>query len=186
MTNGLGYGQTHRENLCSLDVEDVSDKVQADKILERFTVLLQLSAIRNGLFVDLLRAKMERKVERDERTKHLLEKTVAETRAEVDTNGKHNPNVISMFAHQLTQCADKLRKNDSEEEDEIIRITQDNHRLCAISKMRQTKLAKKTDNFKLAFDKLDCKLKEKNIPMRSQLIAFGQNPCEIVNCDDIC
>lgn len=180
MKNELDYDQTCQEK-CLLDANESynNDVCRVDMISKQLLGGLQLAVVRNGLFIDLLRKKIEKKEKYNKRTEQLLIETVAETRVDMDTNGEHVVSALSEATNQLTQCADKLRNyvwGCSHEE--MTALEKGNLRLAAIATMRHDKFDRIQTDIRLALNQLNCKL-NKNEQIKCQSIGANQQQCEL-------
>lgn len=180
MTNDeLDDTRTPGENECLLHAEETCNG-RADTIAEQLTVGLRLAAMRDRLFVDLFRAKTERKAERDRRAKALTSEAVAEARAEVDVNGERVATVLAVAADQLAGCADELRKDDwggGGDVEEMAALARENRCLAETVTMRQAKLDKMTADVRSAGVRLDCE-QNANQRLRCRLIAADRKSCD--------
>lgn len=125
--------------------EDCEEYYQqrVDEISDWMEHGLESAAVRNKLFVRLLRVKIERKTRRDDRTAQILCDAVAKMRYELETCRDRAAAAASRVEDQLGRYVDGVRANAAAGEGEIAvvaKLTAQNRRLGEVVKLRRERL----------------------------------------------
>lgn len=119
---------------------------------------LESATVRDGLFVRLLRAKVERKTRRDDRAAQTLGDAVAETRYELEACRDRVAAAVGRVEDQLGRYMDGVSAPAAAGEGEIATVatlTAQNRRLGEVVRLRQERLDKSLADVRSAQRRID-------------------------------
>jgi len=129
---------------------------------------LELAKVRDKLFIDLLRTKINQKTSRDNLIKKALRKAIITTQCELKTNNEHIEKIVSQAKDNINQFIHSLRNGDDDDDVEktTLMLATENVQLTKVVNMCKERLEinmEKLQSIKSLVDKKRCE----NEQMRS-------------------
>lgn len=113
---------------------------RSDELYDWMRHSLKTMNDRNGLFLDVLRAKVDRKLNRADREWRILADAVAEARRELDMNAEHGREVMIRAGRQIEQYVSGLRWGEGDEKNTLALLAAEQNRLAEIVRTRRNRL----------------------------------------------
>lgn len=128
---------------------------RSDELNEWMHRELQTANVRNELFMDVLRVKLERRMNRSGGESRSLAIAVAEARKELGINMKHGREVLDRASRQIGPFVDSLRLGEGDENVILAELAAEQSRLDEMVRMRRERLHSIFDSVQSILIQLD-------------------------------